>query len=149
MRKVLPAIVSLACALWLGGLVALLMSVTTVFGISREIAVQVAPRLFHRFEPYLLTLVGVAIAATIAWRMLVSCSKAKKLLLALLLSAAVPAVVSIAFITPRIDALREAGQSQTPEFRRIHGVSNVLYLVQLALAAGCVITIPAAVRSES
>ena len=51
------------------------------------------------------------------------------------------ALVSSSFVTPRIHALREAGQTQIPEFGRLHAISTglvgieiLLYLVALWVA---------------
>lgn len=148
MRKVLPIMVSLALAVWLGGLVSLLLAVTTLFRADRDAAIDLAPRLFKTFEPVLLASLATALLATLAWRLLVSCSKPRKVLLALLLSAAGPAVISIAFVTPRIDALRLEGRRDTPEFRELHGFSNVLYLAQITLALSAAATLPAAIRAD-
>lgn len=149
MRKLLPVLVTLSLSIWLGGLVSLLLAVTTLFRADRAAAIDLAPRLFNTFEPVLLGTLALAIAATVAWRLLVSCSKSKKLLLALLLAAAGPAVISIAHVTPRIDELRMEGRRDTPEFRKLHGFSNVLYLVQITLATTSAIMLPAAMRGES
>jgi hypothetical protein len=149
MRKLLPVVVTLSLAIWLGGLASLLLAVTTLFRADRVAAIDLAPRLFNTFEPVLLAALALAIATTVAWRLLVSCSKPKKLLLALLLSAAGPAVISIAHVTPRIDQLRMEGRRDTSEFRKLHGFSNVLYLAQITLATSAAVILPAAIRSES
>lgn len=148
MRKLLPIVVSLSLAVWLGGLISLLLAVTTLFRADRAAAIDLAPRLFNTFEPVLLAALAVAIVATIAWRLLVSCSKPKKVLLALLLAAAGPAVLSIAQVTPRIDELRIEDRRDTPEFRKLHGFSNVLYLAQITLAFSAAATLPSVIRSE-
>ena len=43
------------------------------------------------------------------------------------------ALVSSSFVTPRIHALREAGQTQLPEFGRLHAVSTGLVAVEIVL----------------
>lgn len=148
MRKVLPVIVVLAMGLWVGGLVALLMAVMTAFGVGREHGVVVAPALFHRFEPYLVGCAIVSAGGIVLWRWRVSCSRAKRVLLALVLGGAVMGTISIAVITPRIDALREAGRSDTIDFKRLHAMSNVTYLLQLALAGVEMIVLPSAIRAD-
>ena len=59
----------------------------------------------------------------------------------LMLLAGLCALVSSSFVTPRIHALREAGQTQIPEFGRLHAISTglvgieiLLYLVALWVA---------------
>jgi Domain of unknown function (DUF4149) len=43
------------------------------------------------------------------------------------------ALASSSFVTPRIHALREAGQTQLPEFGRLHGISTGLVGVEILL----------------
>jgi hypothetical protein len=148
MRKVWPVIVVLALGLWVGGLVALLMAVMTAFGAGREYGVVVAPALFHRFEPYLVGCAIVSAGGIVTWRWQVSCSRAKRVLLALVLGGAVMGTISIVAITPRIDALREAGRSDTIDFKRLHAMSNVMYLLQLTLAGAAMVVLPSAIRAD-
>ncbi|MFT3788648.1 MAG: hypothetical protein QM770_21155 [Tepidisphaeraceae bacterium] len=50
---------------------------------------------------------------------------------------------STLFISSKINAMREAHQTQTDEFKKTHGLSNVIYLGQTALVliAGVVNTL--------
>jgi uncharacterized protein DUF4149 len=43
------------------------------------------------------------------------------------------ALASSSFVTPRIHALREAGQTHLPEFGRLHAISTVLLGVEIVL----------------
>jgi len=43
------------------------------------------------------------------------------------------ALLSSAFVTPRIHALREAGQTQLPAFGRLHAISTALVAVEILL----------------
>src|SRR5438270_153189 len=65
----------LSWALWFGGLIALFVFVVTLFHNNREIAVQAAPQLFVAFERYHLILAGIALLATVLWRIVVRLSQ--------------------------------------------------------------------------
>jgi hypothetical protein len=82
-----------------------------------------APRLFIAFERYQLVLAVVA---------LVSCLIARPPRLAALIGlfgfATVLAVIETAMITPRIEGLRILGETHTPEFLRLHGLSMCVYM---------------------
>jgi hypothetical protein len=43
------------------------------------------------------------------------------------------ALISSSFVTPRIHALRAAGQTQLPEFGRLHAISTGLLGVEILL----------------
>ncbi len=142
MCAIVRVLVSIVWALWFGGLVTLFIGVTTLFRNDRELAVQAAPQLFHVFEKYQLILAAIALLATFAWRLMVA-SKSVVWVFALLGVATLGAVFQTTMITPRIDALHAAGQTQTPEFKQKHGISMIVYTgeVGVLLAAGIVLVI--------
>ncbi|CAN5456983.1 hypothetical protein BH10PLA1_BH10PLA1_10620 [soil metagenome] len=125
-----------AWALWLGGAVTLLILVSRLFQFDRGLAVQVAPEMFLTFERYQVTLAVVTVAAAIVNR-----ASQTKSLLFVVPPAALIATASAVFVTPRINHLRLMGQIETPAFRGLHGLSMVLYLVEviLLLIAGLII----------
>jgi predicted membrane channel-forming protein YqfA (hemolysin III family) len=149
--RALPAIVMFAWSLWFGGIVMLFLSVNSLFRTfagDRPTAGLGATGIFQRFEIYQLILAAVAILATVLWRMR-ACSRAKRWLLMLLLAAAVMGVAITALVTPRIEAMRIAGTTQTLDFARLHGVSMLLYLIEtlFLLLAGTMLFI--SMRSEA
>lgn len=119
MRTLWQTIAHLTWALWLGGLIALFIFVTTLFHQDRALAVHAAPRLFHAFEIYQLILAAAAIVSTLLWR--------KPALLAAFVIVAAGAVISPVFITPQIDRLQRLNQTHTPEFVRLHGEAMIVY----------------------
>ena len=118
--------------LWLGGICWLMWGVQSLFAASRPTAIVAAPILFHAFEPYQLLLgaIGVLLAALLWLRQRTGGNASVALLSALALLAA---AISRGLITPRIDALREAGQSATATFKSLHGISMALYSAQVLL----------------
>jgi hypothetical protein len=125
MRKLWQTVAQFAWGLWLGGLVATFIFVVTLFHEDHDLAVQTAPKLFHVFERYQLILAAVLLGSTILLK------KTWTSLLFLLTAAG--AVVSPLFITPRIAALQQAGQTHTPLFAQLHGLSMLVYTADAAL----------------
>ena len=137
MRILLYFIVALAWALWLGGLIALFVFVQTLFTNDRAVAVQAAPQLFLVFQKYHLILAAVALIATVGWRISTS-SRAVLVLFILLAIAACCGVAVALWIIGPMEELRRNGLSSSPEFKRLHGRSMMLFVAQAAmlLAAG-------------
>jgi hypothetical protein len=132
MRKVIAVLVTLAWALWFGGIVALFLFVSVMFSQSRPVAVEAAPMLFHAFERYQLLVAAFALVCLVLWRVLVP-SRAVMVVFTLLAFAAVAAVLSTTLVTPRIETLRRQGQSGSPEFRQLHGRSMQFYVSEAVL----------------
>jgi putative Mn2+ efflux pump MntP len=150
MRTLLPVVISLAWGLWFGGIIMVFIAVQTVFAAfdpDRQTAGFATSRVFLVFEWYQLALAAVLLAALIAWR-LMACTRLKRWLLVLAIGAAALAVTSTAIVTPRIESMREQGQTGVPEFRRLHGVSMLLYTGTSVLLLGAGVLIPLCVRAE-
>lgn len=133
MQRLLAAVVTVAWALWFGGVVMLLLAVSSIFqtfdtgptvealapfGVSSDPAVvaqhsplrrvlagAAASGVFHRFERYQLIVAAIALLAAFGWR-LASPSRLKTALFALLALATLAAVATTAAITPRVEAIR-------------------------------------------
>ncbi|MBC7785563.1 MAG: DUF4149 domain-containing protein [Burkholderiales bacterium] len=148
MRRLVPYLIGLSLALWLGGLIALFLFVSFLFRQDRARAVQVAPILFHVIERYQLMLAAIALASTVVWRFY-GCSRAKRVLLLCLLAATGLAMAEFAVISPRINTLRMQDQSDGVEFKRLHGYAMVLYTstAVMTAVAGCAFI--AAVRRDA
>ncbi|MGH7175831.1 MAG: DUF4149 domain-containing protein [Tepidisphaeraceae bacterium] len=144
MRMICSTIVLAAWALWFGGMIALFIFVQVLFQSDRSLAVQVGPKLFLAFERYQLVLAPIALVVTFLWRLLVP-SRLIVALFGLLAVASVGVVVHASLITPRMEALRLAGQSASPRFRALHGQSMMIYVGQAAMLAGTGFIMPAAI----
>lgn len=146
MQSLLKCLLLLSWALWLGGLVGVLVSVTTIFaafGDDRTGAGNVAAQVFARFEPLALIAAGVAVASAIGLFALAR-SISRTTLLVVLLLATAGAAGSRFVISPRIDAMREAKQTKTDDFKRLHGTSMMLYVSVTGLLAVAGLVIPSA-----
>ncbi len=141
MRRIVPYIIALCIALWLGGLVTLFMSVSFMFKTDRPIAMLAAPMMFHIFERFQLVMAAVSLVSTIVWR-LYACTKPKQALLACLMVAALLAIAQYKLIAPPLNRLRLEGNSGSDEFKRLHGHSMRLYVgttVMTLIAGGAFI----------
>jgi hypothetical protein len=135
MRRLAPLFavaVTLAWALWFGGLITLFLAVTSLFdtfSADRALAGTAAAGIFRRFESYQLFLAAVAVVAAALWRVsdpVVSPRRRTIVLMLLALSAGM-ALVSTFVVSNRIENLRQNGLTDTPEFRRLHGLSMTAY----------------------
>ncbi|MCC6424583.1 MAG: DUF4149 domain-containing protein [Phycisphaerales bacterium] len=132
MKTVLTIVISLVWALWFGGLMTIFICVQSLFSHSRDLAVQANPVLFATFERYQLILAAIALLSTFAW-ILLQPSRWKTVLFILFALAALGAVVSSAWITPRINELLAQHLTATPEFRKTHGQSMMTYTATAAM----------------
>jgi len=149
MRKVLSVVVVISWALWLGGLGALMLAVMSLFkALDRTAAGQSATVIFQRFERYQLVLASVLLVSLILW-MLARGAMSKAILIILTLLASILAAALPSAISPRIEVLRQTGQTQSDEFKRLHKMGERMYggAAILMLAGG--LFIPSAVRSDA
>jgi uncharacterized protein DUF4149 len=119
MRNILRIIAIYIWALWLGGLITTFIFVLTLFHEDHDLAAKTAPRLFHAFERYQLILAGALLLSTILLK--------KTWTSVLFVLTAIGAVVSPLLITPRLSEMQRLGQTHTPEFGQIHGLSMLVY----------------------
>jgi len=141
MKWSLSAVFVIAWALWFGGAVTTLLFVQRLFHGDRNLALVVAPQLFVTFEKYQFALACAAVM-TLAW---VGGRRCYTGLIVMMLIAAVTASVSAFVVTPHIEQLRLAGAEHTSAFGTFHGLSMLLYLVEvlLLLVAGLLLAMPA------
>lgn len=139
----------LAWGLWFGGLVTLFAVLGTIFttaGFDRDVQGAFAARLFPAFERMQLVFAAVALLCTAGW-WLAGRARAKLALFALFALATLAAVVETSMITPKIEAMRVQGLRDTPEFRRMHGVSSRVYMGGAAVLLVAGMLLPWAIRS--
>lgn len=146
-QRFLAIVTLFAWALWFGALVTLFLFVTTLFHNDREIAVQAAPQLFVAFQKYHLIVATIALVALVAWR-IVSRSKMVLAIFILLGLAACCGVAVAVWIIGPMEALREPGFSGSAEFKRLHGLSMMLYSAQALLLLVSGIVLPFAIASD-
>lgn len=139
MRRALHTLITLIWGLWFGGLIALFLTVTSLFRAfadRHEIAGIGAARVFRTFNAYQLALAAAALVLTFVWRILGRPGR-KSVLFVLFAAATVAACVVTIFIAPRIELLQRQGSVASPQFAKLHGLSMVLYLAEtLALLIG-------------
>jgi len=138
--RVLPVVVVLAWGLWFGATVMVFVTVTSLFetfGDRKHLAGAAAADVFRRFGWLHLIAAGAAVLANGAWLWLDGHRRRTALAVPLALAAGL-AVTSTLAISPRIDNLRQNALVDTPEFRKLHGISMALYSAEAAslLVAG-------------
>ena len=143
--RLLSVVLTLAWGLWFGGLVTLFIAVTSLFNTfapDRSLAGTAAAGVFRRFELYQFALAAVAVIAAVALRAAAgggtTAGRRRTVVLSTVVLAAGLSLVSTFVVTARIDVMRRARQTETPEFARLHGISMTVYLAEavLLLAAG-------------
>ena len=130
-------------SLWFGGIIALFVFVQTLFtAVPRDTFIQTAPHLFFAFERYQLILAAIALSLTVLWRV-TGGVRANAVFVSLAI-ATLLAVLSTAVITPRIEQLRVSGQTQSDQFKKMHGLSMCVYLAEsiAVLVAGIILLWP-------
>jgi hypothetical protein len=140
MRYVTSFVVTLAWALWLGGMVALVLFVQTLFARNRPVALDAAPMLFVAFERVQLVLAAAAVVGTFCWWVLTR-RRAVMVLFALFAISGAIAAMSTTLNTAPMERLRAQGLRESPEFKRLHQRSTSMYMAEmvLLLAAGAVL----------
>src|SRR5262245_10130023 len=113
----------LAWALWLGGMIALLLFVTRLFQASRPVAVEAAPVLFVTFAGYQLI---VGMIACICGTLLAMLTRRNvHAIMTLLMLAAFAAAILNRGWTYQMESLRHDGQSDEPEFKALHAKTSI------------------------
>jgi hypothetical protein len=148
LRKIAASLVCIAWALWLGGLGALFLFVTDLFARDRPTALKAAPQMFLVFERYQILLAAAALMGVVAWRILAGSIRVTVLFI-LLAAATVPAALGPMFVTSRMEQLRQQGQSSSGEFRKLHGISMIVYTGQTLILLAAGLTLPWAMQQES
>lgn len=127
MRRVLAVLTVLGWAAWFGATLALLLLVSHVFAIDRELGRQVGPIVFPVYERWALAAGAMALVSGLGWRSMSARGTRATLSTGVvaLLAAVVLLGASATLVTPHMDQLRRAGRMD--EFRQMHGVSGLLY----------------------
>jgi uncharacterized membrane protein len=148
MRRVLHTLLSLVWGLWLGGLVMLFIAVQTLFNTfadRRTIAGEAASSIFHVFNYYHLALAAAALLLAFFWWL--AGRNGRKLTVFFILALATLAAAYVSgLLTPKLEHLRIEGLTQSDEFRRLHGLSMAVYLIETILVFIAGIALPWAAR---
>ena len=118
----------LSCAGLLGAQVffaAVAARVAFQAGLDRQAAGDLAGAMLQRLDSAALAICAIAVLCAVLL--------GRRRLAVLPLLAGFCALLSSMVITPRIHALRVAGETRSPGFGRLHGVSAALLLLQIAL----------------
>ena len=135
MRYLASFVVTLAWGLWLGGMVALIVFVQTLFVRNRPVALEAAPMLFVAFERVQLVLAAAAVVGTFCWWLLTR-RRAVMVLFALLAISGAIAAMSTTLNTAPMEVLRARGMRESAEFKRLHRRSTTMYMAEMVLLLG-------------
>ena len=147
LQKLAVRLVCIAWALWFGGLASLFLFLTRLFAVDRPTALKAAPILFSIFERYQLLLAAATLLGVVAWRILGG-SVRVTVLFCLFAAASLPAALSPMLITSRLDQLRLEGQSSSPQFKKLHGISMMIYSGQTLILLAAGLTLPWTLREK-
>ncbi|MGA2582243.1 MAG: hypothetical protein ABSG31_03105 [Tepidisphaeraceae bacterium] len=145
LRNISGGLVCMAWGLWFGGLGALFLFATRLFAVDRPIALSAAPILFLVFERYQIVLAAAALMGALVWRILAK-SVRVTVVFWLLAAASVPTALGPIFVTRRMEELRLAGQSSSPEFMKLHGISMLVYSGETLILLAAGLMLPWAMR---
>ena len=143
MRYGVAMVTVIAWGLWFGGMGALFLFVSYLFVTDRKMAVVAAPKMFAVFETYQLFVAAVALVGAAVWRLMSPGRAAITFIFMMFALSAVGTIASALAIRPPLERMRIEGQTATPQFERLHKVSERVYSGQalVLLAAGVVIPI--------
>jgi hypothetical protein len=147
MRYLAAALAVISTSLWLGGLVTLAVLVMAVFlasGLDRESAGRATSAMFVWFGRGQLAVAALALIGVFLGYVQRRGGVAVALFVLLGL-AAVGAAAFSAYFVPRLEGLRLAGQSTSPDFKAMHkqsehlmtGLTAVVFAAALLLPAFC------------
>jgi hypothetical protein len=147
MRTLLAILAAIAWALWLGGLVALVIFVVMLFHTDHPTALQTAPRMFVTFGRYQLILAAAALMLTCLWRLVVRSSWITAMF-TLFAAGALGAVALSVRVVPRMEEIRLAGATDSAEYKRLHRTSSAIYMGELAALVIAGAILPGAIRAQ-
>jgi uncharacterized membrane-anchored protein len=149
MRYLTAAMVILFTSLWLGGLITLALLVMAVFigsGLDRETAGRATSSMFVWFGKAQLVIATFALIATFL-AYLQRRGPMIVVLFTLLTIAALGAVAFSMYVVPRLEELRIAGQSQSPDFQTLHKQSERLMTAAILVVLAATLMLPALCRA--
>ena len=127
-------VILLIWALWLGGLVTLFMAVRSLFALYHDqldVAGISASAIFDSFNAYQLGLALIALLAALSWR--TNQRRTKTAIVLLIAAAGSLALLVTLYLAPKLESLREQGQTHTSIFAHLHGFSMLLYVLEVLL----------------
>lgn len=145
MTRFLSVVTTIAVALWVGGLAALMLLVGGLFARSHELGVEAAPVLFEQFAYYHLIVGGIALVGAVLWRMR-SPSRWLTTLAVCVAIGLAAALVTEMFISPKMHQLQRDGQSGDAAFASLHRTSETTYGIEALAALVACGLLPACIR---
>jgi hypothetical protein len=130
MKRVAAVVLVIGWALWFGGIVTLMVGVSAIFGEygagQRQAAGRATAAMFRAFGMYELAFAAAALVGA-AFVRLKWPSMPRTMLFVLLALSAALAAYTTGVVTPKIEAMRVAQETQSDAFKKLHGQSMVLF----------------------
>jgi uncharacterized membrane protein len=149
MRYLPPFVLTFCWAMWFGGIITLLLAVSAVFGEfpleHRATAGKATAAMFRAFGLYELALAAGAMIGAVALRLRYP-SALRTAIFVLLALSAIAASVTTGVVTPAIEELRRAGESNTVDFKRLHGQAMMLFASRTLLLLVVGVLLPNALQ---
>ena len=146
MSRIIAIIVLLAWALWLGGMITLMIFVIRLFNTSREIGIATAPILFRSFANYQIA-IGLCACGGGTFLCLLT-RRNVHAILSLLMIVTLAAALVVRGWTFEMDGLRLVNQSKSERFQTLHHRASMLYsgeaILLLCAGVGWMLTFPIA-----
>lgn len=136
MNRVFSTFLLLVWGAWFGSLIGIFIAVVSIsmtFPISSPESTNVyyfgitTSGIFGLFERIQLCLAGGALLFAFAWQLYRGASRLKIALFVLFALATVGSVFETAYVSPKINDLRVQSETQSPEFKKMHGMSFGIY----------------------
>lgn len=129
MNRFFSVVTTVAVALWLGGLAALVLLVGGLFARSHDLGAKVAPVLFQQFAYYHLAVGGIGLVGVVLWRL----RERRRVLTVLAILVGIglaAALVTEMAIRPKMEQLRRDDLSGESTFKTLHRASETVYSLE-------------------
>jgi hypothetical protein len=146
-RKFAAGLVCLSWGLWFGGMSALFLFVTRLFAVDRDMAIHAAPVLFASFEKFQYVVGPIALLAVSLWRLDMRSKSVTALVYLIFLTFIVLIVGSIFFVHPMF-ALIQQSLGDSDQFKKLHGLSMLMYSTQELLLILIGLILPSAIAGK-
>ncbi|MEZ0266146.1 MAG: DUF4149 domain-containing protein [Phycisphaerae bacterium] len=151
MRYLGSVLAMLAAGIWVGGILCVAVFAQSTFKVladQRDVAGTVTSQMFVRFGWIQLTCAALGLLG--AFLMYVGGRRGSAMVVfGLLAAASIGAVAYNMWLVPKMEALRQAGQSSGPEFKQLHDHSRTLLMGTGLAALAALAVIPRAIGAEA
>jgi ABC-type multidrug transport system fused ATPase/permease subunit len=151
MKRVAPVVLVVGWALWFGGIVTLLVGVSAIFNEygagQRQAAGRATAAMFRALGMWELAFAAAALVGAAIVRLKWP-STTRTVLFVLLAMSAALAAYTTGVVTPKIEAMRVAQETQSDAFKKLHGRSMGLFAGRTLMLLMAGLMLPTVVRVD-